>query len=154
MKKQTVRKLSGKGIRVAVVVSRFNESITRRLLKGCLDQLSNLGVYQKDINVTWVPGAFEIPLIALKNAQKKNVDVVICLGAIIEGQTDHYRLVADNATSGIMRVSLQSQKPVIFEILAAKSVKLIEKRSQSNGRNKGRDAAEAAVEMANLMSEI
>ncbi|MGE0269156.1 MAG: 6,7-dimethyl-8-ribityllumazine synthase [Candidatus Omnitrophota bacterium] len=151
---QTVKKNSGKGIRIAIVVSRFNETITRRLLNGCLDQLSKLGVSQKDIKVAWVPGAFEIPLIALKYATKKDINAVICLGAVIEGQTEHYRLVTDNVASGIMQVSLQSQKPVIFEILAAKSVKLIDKRSQPKGHNKGRDAAETAVEMVNLLPEI
>ncbi|MBP9854105.1 MAG: 6,7-dimethyl-8-ribityllumazine synthase [Candidatus Omnitrophica bacterium] len=152
--KKKVLKNSGKGIKIAVVVSRFNEEITQRLLKCCLDQLSKLGVNAREVQVAWVPGAFEIPLVALKYANKKDIDAVICLGAVIEGQTDHYRLVIDNATSGIMQVALQSGKPVIFEILAAKSSKLVEKRSQMSGRNKGRDAAETAVEMVNLISTL
>lgn len=154
MTKRALQKLSGKGIRVAIVVSRFNEDITQRLLDACLDQLARRGVNQKDIKVSWVPGAFEIPVTALKHALKKNIDTVICLGAVIEGKTDHYRLVVDNAASGIMQVALRTQKPVVFEILASKSVILADKRSQHKGHNKGRDAADTAIEMARLVSGI
>lgn len=154
MNKQTFDKVSGKGVRIAVVVSRFNESITKRLLYGCLDQLVQLGVTKSDIKVSWVPGAFEIPVIALKYANKKNIDAVICLGAVIEGKTDHYRLVIDNAANGIMQVSIITQKPIVFEILAAKSVVLANKRSQNKGNNKGRDAADTAIQMVRIISEI
>ena len=154
MNKQSFEKVSGKGVRIAVVVSRFNDSITKRLLSGCLEQLAKLGVNKSDIKVSWVPGAFEIPVIALKYASKKNIDAVICLGAVIEGKTDHYRLVIDNAANGIMQVSIITQKPIVFEILAAKSIVLANKRSQSKGNNKGRDAADTAVKMASLISEI
>lgn len=154
MNKQSFEKVSGKGVRIAVVVSRFNDSITKRLLSGCLDQLAKLGVNKSDIQVSWVPGAFEIPVIALKYANKKNIDAVICLGAVIEGKTDHYRLVIDNAANGIMQASIITQKPIVFEILAAKSVDLANKRSQEKGNNKGRDAADTAIQMVRIISKI
>ena len=150
-KRKKASKSHGK---IAVVVGRFNEPICARLLDGCLDQLGKHGYGPSDVVVTWVPGAFEIPLIALKQARKKSVAAVICLGAIIEGQTDHYRLVADSAARGIMEVGLLTQKPVIFEVLATPTVELANQRAKKRGSNKGRDAADVAVEMINTLKEI
>ncbi|MBZ0165274.1 MAG: 6,7-dimethyl-8-ribityllumazine synthase [Candidatus Omnitrophica bacterium] len=154
MNATTARKKRVTPPRIAIIVGRFNEPICARLLEGCLDQLQKHGLRERDVLVTWVPGAFEIPIAALKYAKKKSVDAVICLGAIIEGQTDHYRLVADNATRGIMDVGLTTEKPVVFEILAASTVELANQRSQLKGINKGRDAADVAVEMIKTLKEI
>lgn len=148
----TTKKVTSKS-KIAVVVGRFNEPISARLLEACLDQLDKLGIRQADVDVTWVPGAFEIPLMALKFAQKKSIAAVICLGAIIEGETDHYRLVADHAARGIMDVGLSTKKPVIFEILATSTVEMANQRSKKRGINKGRDAADAAVEMIKILQE-
>lgn len=140
--------------KIAIVVGRFNEPICARLLEACLEQLSGHGYRRSDVLISWVPGAFEIPLVALKYAKKKTVAAVICLGAIIQGQTDHYRLVADGAARGIMEVGLLTEKPVIFEVLATPTVELANQRAKKRGSNKGRDAADAAVEMINTMQEI
>ncbi len=140
--------------RVAIVVSKFNDFITKSLCRACCDELKKLNVKDKNITVCWVPGAFEIPLVALKLAQKKNVDAVICLGAVIRGETKHYDLVAEGCAQGIMRVALKTGKPVIFEVLATDTVKLAEARTKAKGCNKGRDAARAAVEMIDLLSQL
>ena len=146
--------MSKKQFRVAIIISKFNEFITQRLLDGCLDQLNKHGLLKKNIQIVWVPGAFEIPVMALKLAKKKTIDSVICLGAIIEGETDHYRLVADSTANGIMEVSLRTGKPIVYEVLATKTVELANKRSKVKGANKGRDAADVAVEMIQLMSKV
>ncbi|MBF0479253.1 MAG: 6,7-dimethyl-8-ribityllumazine synthase [Candidatus Omnitrophica bacterium] len=152
---QTIQsKNSGKGFRIGIVVSRFNEHITNRLLDGCLDELTKLGVKKNDVTVVWVPGAFEIPLVSVELAKKKNIDAVICLGAIVKGETLHYDLVANESARGIAQASLMTGKPVIFEVLAADTMLLVEKRAQVKGDNKGRDAAKAAVEMIDVMKKI
>lgn len=112
----------GRGRKIAVVVSRFNEYITQRLLNGCLDELSRCGVSKNNITVVEVPGAFEIPVIALKLAKKKTIDAVICLGAVIRGETFHFDLVSQGAAQGIMDVSLKTGKPIIFEVLATETI--------------------------------
>jgi len=140
--------------KIAIVVSRFNEFITKRLLDGCLDELVKCGVKKSDIVVAWVPGAFEIPVTALKFAKKKNIAGVICLGAIIRGDTLHYELVAEGATIGIMNVSTITGKPIIFEVLAVDTIEDANKRSKVKGCNKGREAAQTAVEMISLLSQI
>lgn len=140
--------------KIAIVVGRFNEHISSRLLEACLEQLKKHGFGASKVIVTWVPGAFEIPLIALKQAKKKSIGAVICLGAIIEGQTDHYRLVADSAAHGIMEVGLQTQKPIIFEILATPTMELANQRAKKRGSNKGRDAADVAVEMMSTLQDL
>ncbi|MBF0483250.1 MAG: 6,7-dimethyl-8-ribityllumazine synthase [Candidatus Omnitrophica bacterium] len=145
---------NGKGCRIGIVVSEFNDYITKRLLDACLDELKKLKVAEKNITVVWVPGAFEIPLIALKLAEKKNIDAVICLGAIVKGETLHYELVANENARGIGNVSLMTGKPVIFEVLSADTMELVEKRAQVNGYNKGTEAAQAAVQMIGIMKEI
>lgn len=141
--------------RFAVVVARFNAGLTQRLLKACLEEFSRLGVGESEVQVVHVPGAFEIPLTALKLTQKKNILAVICLGAVIRGQTFHYELVAGQAARAIMDVSLRSGKPVVFEILAADTIKLCEDRSKPGDRdNKGASAARVAFEMVETLRDI
>ena len=144
----------GKGKRIGIVVSKFNEFITRRLFKACLDELKRQGVAEKDLTIVWVPGSLEIPVTALKLANKKNIDAVICLGAVIRGETIHFDLVAHAAANGIAQVALLTKKPVIFGVITTETVNQAYKRSEEKGDNKGRDAAQAAVEMVNLLARI
>ena len=144
----------GRGKRIAVVASEFNDFITKRLLKACLAQLMKCGVREKDVTVCWVPGSFELPVTALTLAQRKNIHAVICLGCVIRGQTFHFELVAQGAAKGIMEASLISGKPVILGVLTTDTLEQAKKRSHEKGDNKGRDAAVAAVHMANLMQRI
>ncbi len=141
--------------RFAVIVSRFNAFITDHLLKACLDEFSRLGVCECEVQVVFVPGAFEIPLTALKLAQKKNIQAVIGLGAVIRGQTLHYELVAGEAARGMMEVSLRWGKPVVFEMLAADTMQLCAARAKPGDRdNKGACAARTAFEMISLLKDI
>jgi 6,7-dimethyl-8-ribityllumazine synthase len=141
--------------RFAVVVSAFNEGITENLLKACLDEFSRHKVCECEVQVVRVPGAFEIPVTALVLARKKNISAVICLGAVIKGQTLHYELVAKAAALGIMDVSLATGKPVIFEVLAASTSKLCEARAKANDRNnKGASAARVALEMTATLKAL
>jgi len=134
-----------------IVVSRFNEFVTLRLLSGCLKEFKKAGIADKDLIIVWVPGAFEIPVAALNLARRKNVAAVVCLGAVIRGETLHYDLVAKEAASGIMKVSLDTMKPVIFGVLTTDTIEQANRRSEEKGDNKGCDAARAAVEMANIL---
>lgn len=136
-----------------VIVSRFNEFITRCLLDGCLDELYAQGVKKNQITVVWVPGAFEIPTVALKYAKKRNIDAVICLGAVIRGETYHFELVAQGAAQGISQVSLMTGKPVILGVITTDTIDQAYKRSQDKGDNKGRDAAHAAIEMIKILNK-
>lgn len=138
----------------AVVVARFNDFITRNLLAACLDELQKRGVRKSNITVVWVPGSFEIPVTAQRLAKKKGIAAVICLGAVIRGETSHFDLVAGNAASGIARAALDSGKPVIFGVITTETVNQAYARSQEKGDNKGRDAAQAAVEMVNALNQI
>lgn len=147
-------KPGGKGKKIGVVVSRFNDFVTRRLLEACLKELARRGVNPRGITVVWVPGSFEIPLVALKLAKKKSTDAVICLGAVIRGETLHFDLVAEAAARGIARVSLLCEKPVIFGVLTTDTVEQAYKRSQEKGDNKGRDAAVAALEMIDVLKGL
>src|SRR3990167_7627121 len=122
MKRKLQRSLNGKGKRIAIVASRFNDFITKELLKGCLEELKKCGGKDRDITVAWVPGSFEIPVVALRFAQKKKVDAVICLGAIIRGETIHFDLVAYAAAYGIEEVAIKTNKPIIFGVLATETV--------------------------------
>ena len=142
-----------KGKKFAIVVSRFNEFITKKLLDGCLKELLRLGVKEKEVTVAWVPGAFEIPVAALTFARKKNINAVICLGAVIRGETMHFELVAQGAALGIAQAALMTGKPVIFEILTTETIEQARKRSGPRD-NKGREAARNAVEMVNLFEKI
>jgi len=138
----------------AVVVARFNDFITRNLLAGCLDELQKLGVRKNNVTVVWVPGSFEIPVTARRLAKKKDIAAVICLGAVIRGETSHFGLVAGNAASGISQTALDTGKPVIFGVITAETVNQAYARSEEKGDNKGRDAAQAAVEMVNVFSQV
>lgn len=139
---------------MGIVVAKFNEFITKRLFKACREELKRYGVEEKDLTVVWVPGSLEIPVAALRLAQKKTIDAVICLGAVIRGETIHFDLVAHSAAQGVAQVALLTKKPVIFGIIATDTVNQAYKRSQEKGDNKGRDAAQAALEMVNLLGKI
>ncbi len=143
-----------RGLRFAVVVSRFNDFVTSKLLDGCIDHLEANGADSGEIDIYWVPGAFEIPIAAWKCAQIGRFDAVICLGAVIEGETDHYRLVVDGAMQGIARVSLDTGVPVIFEVLATQTVALAMARAGGSAGHKGEEAAQAAIEIARLLRTI
>jgi 6,7-dimethyl-8-ribityllumazine synthase len=147
-------KLVSKGYRIALVVSRFNEFIGHKLLDGALDCLLRHEVKDKDIKVIWVPGAFEIPMIAQEAALDNNVDAVICLGAVIRGATPHFEYVSAEVTKGIAQVSLATRKPVIFGILTTDSVEQAIERAGTKAGNKGFSAATAALEMLGLLSEM
>ena len=142
------------GLRFAVVVSRFNDFVTAKLLDGCIEHLEENGADSDEIDIYWVPGAFEIPLAAQKCALTGRFDAVICLGAVIEGETDHYRLVVDGATQGIARVGLDTGVPIIFEVLATQTVNLAMARAGGSAGNKGEEAAQAAIEMSRLLAAI
>lgn len=147
-------KPGGRGKKIGIVAAKFNDFVTRRLLDGCLSELIKHGVREADITVARVPGSLEIPLVALRLAQKKNIHAVICLGAVIRGETAHFDLVAKGAANGIARVALASGKPVIFGVLATDTVEQANKRSDAQKVNKGRDAAVDALEMIDLMAQI
>ncbi len=147
-------KPDGKGKRIAIVVSKFNDFITKRLLEGCLKELKACGTPESLIQVAWVPGSLEIPVIALKMAQKKDIQAVICLGCVIRGETIHFDLVARGVADGVAKVALQTAKPVIFGVLTTETVEQAYKRTQTKGDHKGRDAAIAALEMIDVVRKI
>ncbi len=143
-----------RGPKIVVIVSRFNEFVTKNLLNGCLKELKKSGFTDTQVSVVWVPGALELPLTALKWAQKKDISGVICLGAVIRGDTYHFELVANESARGIMDVGLRTGKPVIFGVLSTDTVKQANDRSKLNGGdNKGRDAAQALIEMIELLAK-
>ena len=146
-------KNNGRGKKIVIIASKFNEFITKRLLNGCLDELVLHNVKKNDMTVVWVPGAYEIPVTASEFAKKKNVHAVICLGAVIRGETTHFDLVAQGAAQGIMQVSLMTGKPIIFGVLAVDTVDQAYKRSEEKGDNKGRDAALAVIEMIDVLKQ-
>lgn len=143
----------GRGKRIAIVASKFNEFITKRLLTSCLEELIRCHVKKSDITVAWVPGSFEIPVVANKLAKRRDVHGVVCLGAVIRGETIHFDLIAQGAAQGIMHVSLATGKPIIFGILAVDTVNQAYKRSQKKGDNKGRDAAQTVIEMVDVLKQ-
>jgi 6,7-dimethyl-8-ribityllumazine synthase len=142
---------SGEGLSIAIVVSRFNELVTRALLSGAQDGLASHGVEPEDVDVAWVPGSFEIPLTARKLAESGRYQAVVCVGAVIRGETPHFDQVANQASSGIARVALDTGVPVIFGIITADTLEQALDRAGGKMGNKGYDAAVAAIEMANLM---
>ncbi len=141
--------LDGAGVRVGVVAARFNGGITWRLLEGTLAGLEELGVDRADVRVAWVPGAFELPLVA--RALSASADAVVCLGAVVRGDTGHYDLVAGECASGIQRVQLDTGVPVVFGVLTTDTVDQALERSRPDPTNKGREAAVTAVEMHRLL---
>ena len=142
------------GIKVGIVVSRFNEFITNKLLEGALDGLRRHGVPDEDVTAAWVPGAFEIPMVAQKMAQSGKYDAVICLGAVIRGSTSHYDLVCNEAAKGIAQVNLQTGVPVTFGVITTENIEQAIERAGTKAGNKGADAAIAALELANLLPQI
>ena len=147
-------KLVAEGIRIGIAAARFNEFIVSRLLSGCEDTLLRHGVCADDIHVAWVPGAFEIPLIASKMAKSGKYDGVICLGAVIRGATSHYDYVCNEVSKGIAAVSLESGVPVMFGILTTENIEQAIERAGTKSGNKGYDCALGVIEMVNLIREI
>ncbi len=146
--------LSAKGLKVALLVSRFNDFIGDRLKAGALDTLLRSGANEEDINIVMVPGSFEIPLVASKLARKKKYDALICVGAVIRGSTPHFDYVSAEVSKGIARVSLEEGIPISFGIITADNLEQAIERAGTKSGNKGRDAALSAIEMANLLKEI
>lgn len=142
------------GIKIGIVSARFNEFIVGKLLSGALDGLVRHGVKEEDITMAWVPGAFEIPLIAAKMAKSGNYDAVICLGAVIRGATSHYDYVCAEVSKGVAQVGLNAQIPVLFGVLTTDTIEQAIERAGTKSGNKGFDCAVAAIEMVNLMKEI
>ena len=147
-------KLIGQGIKFGVVVSRFNEFISGRLLEGAKDGLLRHGVAEGDLDVAWVPGAFEIPLIASKMAQAGRYHAVICLGAVIRGATPHFDYVAGEVSKGVARVSLDTGLPVVYGVITADNLEQAIERAGTKEGNTGFKAAMSAIEMANLLRNM
>jgi 6,7-dimethyl-8-ribityllumazine synthase len=146
--------LNGSGKKFALVVSRFNELITRKLLEGAMDCLIRHNTDPADITVVWVPGAFEIPLAAQKAAASKKYDAVICLGAVIRGSTPHFDYVAAEVSKGVAKIGLDERVPVIFGVLTTDTIEQAVERAGTKAGNKGWDAALSAIEMADLFSKL
>jgi len=146
-------KLIGENQRFGIVVSRFNEFITNKLLSGCMDTLIRHGVDQDNIDIAWVPGAFEMPLAAQKMAAR-DYDAVICLGAVIRGATPHFEYVSAEVTKGIAQVGLNTGKPVIYGVITADTIEQAIERAGTKAGNKGADAAVTAIEMVDLLKNI
>ncbi len=145
--------LSAKGLKFGIIASRFNDFITNRLLDGALDVLNRSGAKSDDIEIIKVPGSFEIPLIAKKMAAGKKYDAIICLGAVIRGDTPHFDYISAEVTKGIAAVSLESGVPVSFGILTTDTIEQAIERAGTKSGNKGGEAALVAIEMANLLKE-
>lgn len=147
-------KLIAQGLKFGIIVGRFNEFIGGKLLGGAIDALKRHGVEEGEIEVAWVPGAFEIPLVAKKMAKSDKYDAVICLGAVIRGATPHFDYVSGEVTKGIASVSLETEVPVIFGVLTTDTIEQAIERAGTKAGNKGYDAAVTAIEMANLLNEF
>ena len=147
-------KLVSENIRVGVVCAQFNDFIVSRLLAGCEDTLLRHGVREEDIAVAWVPGAFEIPLIASKMAKSGKYDAVIALGAVIRGSTSHYDYVCSEVSKGVAQVALNSDIPVMFGVLTTDTIEQAVERAGTKAGNKGSECAQGAIEMVNLIREL
>lgn len=147
-------KLTGDGMKFGIVVSRFNDAVTSRLLDGALEALTENGVDEKDVEVAKVPGAFEIPAAAKRLSQSKKYDALICLGAVIRGATPHFKYVAAAAGQGVAAVGLESSIPVLFGILTTDNFEQAIERAGTKSANKGWETALAAIEMVNLFKQI
>ena len=147
-------KLVAQEMRVGIVCARFNEFIVSKLLSGCQDTLLRHGVRDEDMDVAWVPGAFEIPLIASKMAKSGRYDAVIALGAVIRGSTSHYDYVCSEVSKGVATVALQSGIPVLFGVLTTDTIEQAVERAGTKAGNKGSDCAESAIEMVNLIRAL
>lgn len=146
--------MDGAGLRVGIVVARFNDFVTRPLLTGALETLARHGVQDPDISVAWVPGAFELPVVAKAMAETGRYDAVLCLGAVLRGETDHYEMVAGQSASGIASVGLATGVPAIFGVLTADNMDQAVNRAGGKSGNIGSHAAAAAVETARLLQAI
>jgi 6,7-dimethyl-8-ribityllumazine synthase len=146
--------LVGKGLKFGIVVSRFNEFITNKLLSGAQDALKRHDVADEDIDIAWVPGAFEIPVVAQKMAQSNTYDAVICLGAVVRGSTPHFEYVASEVSKGIAKVGLKTGLPVTYGVVTADTLEQAIERAGTKAGNRGFDAAVDAIEMVNLMKNI
>ena len=146
--------LLGEGLKFGLVVSRFNEFFSKKLLEGAQDALLRHGVKEADIEIAWTPGSFEIPIIAQKLAQTKKYNAIICLGAVIRGATPHFDYIAAEVTKGIAKVSLDTGVPVIYGVITTDTLEQAVERSGSKVGNKGFNAAVSAIEMANLVKSI
>ena len=147
-------KFDGRDVRIAIVAGRFNEFITSKLVGGALDVLKRNDVSEENIDIAWVPGAFEIPLITKKLANTQKYDAIITLGAVIKGSTPHFDYVCAEVSKGVSQISLQSELPVIFGVLTTNNVEEAIERAGTKAGNKGADAAFSAIEMINLIKEI
>ena len=146
--------LDASGLRFGIVVSRFNETITKQLLEGALQGLRRLGAADEDVHVAWVPGAFEIPAVAKRLANSGACDAVLCLGAVIRGATSHYDLVAGQSAAGVARAAFECDVPVVFGILTTDTIEQAVERSGTKAGNKGYDAAVSAVELIDLNRQL
>jgi 6,7-dimethyl-8-ribityllumazine synthase len=146
--------LTAQGKRFGIVVSRFNDFITQKLLEGALDRLQRSGAAASDIEIMWVPGSFEVPLACLKMANTKKYDAIIAIGAVIRGATAHFEYVSNEMAKGISKVSLDTAVPVIFGVITTDSLEQAIERAGTKSGNKGAQAAESAIEMANLLAEF
>ncbi|MEH7010492.1 6,7-dimethyl-8-ribityllumazine synthase [Neobacillus niacini] len=146
--------LVGSGLKIGIVVGRFNEFITSKLLSGAEDALKRHGVSESDVDIAWVPGAFEIPLIAQKMANSKKYDAVITLGTVIRGSTPHFDYVCNEVAKGVSKINLDSGIPVIFGVLTTDSIEQAIERAGTKAGNKGWDVAAGAIEMANLIRSM
>ncbi|AGA69380.1 6,7-dimethyl-8-ribityllumazine synthase [Desulfitobacterium dichloroeliminans LMG P-21439] len=147
-------KLVVEGLKFGIVAARFNEFITNKLVGGALDGLKRHGAAEEDIDIAWVPGAYEIPLVALKMAESKKYDAVICLGAVIRGATPHFDFVSAEVSKGVAQVGLETKLPVVFGVLTTDTIEQAIERSGSKAGNKGYDAAVTAIETVNLLKMI
>jgi 6,7-dimethyl-8-ribityllumazine synthase len=154
MSKQYEGMLLGKGLKFGLVISRFNEFFSQKMLEGARDALLRHGVNEDDIEQAWTPGSFEIPLVAQKLARTKKYDAIICLGAVIRGGTPHFDYIAAEVTKGIANVNLDTGVPVIYGVITADTLEQAIERSGSKAGNKGYSAAVSAIEMANLVKSI
>ncbi|MDI6692936.1 MAG: 6,7-dimethyl-8-ribityllumazine synthase [Anaerosomatales bacterium] len=146
--------LIGQGLKVGIVVSRFNELLSSKLLSGAMDALTRHGVAEEDVDVAWVPGAFEIPLVAKRMAGSGRYDAVLALGVVIRGGTPHFKYVAAEVSKGVAKASLDTGVPVIFGVVTADTIEQAVERSGTKAGNKGWDAALAGIEMAKLLAAV
>ena len=154
MPKELKVEMNGQGLRVAVVVARFNEFVTKRLLEGAIETLTRHGVRDDDITLAWVPGSFELPVVAKSLGQSGQFDAVICLGAVIRGETDHYEMVANQAAAGISAAGRETGIPTVFGVLTTENMEQAINRAGGKSGNLGSNAASAAIETARLVHAI
>ena len=147
-------KLSGQSLSLAIVVSRFNRLVTERLLAGAQDALARHGIDGDKVDVAWVPGSLELPLVARRLAERGRYDAIVCLGAVIRGETPHFDYVASQAAAGITRVALDTGVPTIFGVITANTLEQALERAGGKAGNKGYDAVVTAIEMANLLEQV